>query len=102
MENNDSKIPERIEAAVDSDVRPYLHSHGGDLELVSYSNGVLAVKLRGACSGCPGADLSTREYIELALRQSLPELQSVELDLGVSEDLLRAARQLLYGAGKQV
>ena len=87
-------ILQRIEAVLDRKIRPVLQSHGGEVKLTGYENGVAYVELLGACSGCPSADLGTKRLMEEILRAELPE---VEREHPVSESLLGFARQLLQG-----
>lgn len=86
-----------VERVLEDRVRPYLHSHGGEVELVGCTDGAVSVRLLGGCAGCPSADLSTRGFIEDTLRAELPELDRVELDRAVDEELLDAARRILAG-----
>ncbi|MFP4200362.1 MAG: NifU family protein [Clostridia bacterium] len=61
-------------------VRPGLQSHGGDVELVDVSeeDGVVSVRLTGACAGCPMATMTLRNGIERALKERIPEVTEVE------------------------
>ena len=60
-------------------VRANLQVHGGDVELVAISeDGVVSVRLQGACKGCPMAQQTLKMGIEATLREQLPEVQSVE------------------------
>jgi len=60
-------------------VRANLQAHGGDVELVAVSeDGVVSVRLQGACKGCPMAQQTIKMGIEAALKEQLPEVQSVE------------------------
>jgi len=60
-------------------VRTNLQGHGGDVELVEVSeNGVVSVRLQGACKGCPMAQQTLKMGIEAILKEQLPEVQSVE------------------------
>jgi Fe-S cluster biogenesis protein NfuA/nitrite reductase/ring-hydroxylating ferredoxin subunit len=63
-------VDERIlvEEALDA-VRPYIHSHGGEVELVAVEHGVVEVRLSGACQGCAGSAMTLRRGIEEALRE---------------------------------
>lgn len=90
-------LEEKIEQILESRVRPLLHSHGGEVELLDCADGVVSVRLLGGCAGCPSADLSTRGFIEDTLRAGLPELDRVELDRAVDGELLEAARRILSG-----
>ena len=59
-------------------LRPYLQAEGGDVEVVGVNDeGVVFVRLSGACSGCPGAAVTLTEGIERFLKQRLPQVQSV-------------------------
>ncbi|MBA2640256.1 MAG: NifU family protein [Nocardioidaceae bacterium] len=53
-------------------VRPYLHEHGGEVEVLSVQHGVVRVHLLGACSGCTAAAETLRHGVEEALRENLP------------------------------
>ena len=76
-------------------MRPILREHGGAVRLLECADGVVSVELLGACSGCPSADLSTRGFIEDALRAELPQVERVELMNAVSPELLELARAIL-------
>jgi Fe-S cluster biogenesis protein NfuA len=67
------------EAAVDR-VRPYLHSHGGDVEVVEASGGVVRVRLSGACSGCTASTVTLRHGVEEALREGFPGFAGIEVE----------------------
>jgi len=71
-------LKEKIEAALGR-IRPMLQRDGGDVELVEVTDdGVVKVKLKGACSGCPGAAMTLKNAIENTLKQEVPEVKSVE------------------------
>lgn len=85
-----------IEAVLDQYVRPLLRAHGGDMEVLEFTDdGVLRFRMRGQCAGCPAADLTTEELIRGELAQHLPQVKDVVLVHEVSEDLLRQARTIL-------
>jgi len=67
---------EKVEAAL-SQVRPALQADGGDVELVDVSDGVVKVKLTGACGGCPMATMTLRLGIERVLKEQIPEVSEV-------------------------
>jgi len=58
-------------AALDP-VRPYIHEHGGDVQVLGVESGVVRVQLTGACSGCTSAAVTLRNGVEEALREGLP------------------------------
>ena len=65
--------------AVLEEVRPHLQNDGGDVELVDVSpDGVVKVKLTGACGGCPMAQLTLKRGIEARLKEKVPGVTSVE------------------------
>jgi Fe-S cluster biogenesis protein NfuA/nitrite reductase/ring-hydroxylating ferredoxin subunit len=65
------------EKALDS-VRPYIHSHGGEVELLRIEDGIVHLRLSGACSGCAGSTMTLRRGIEAALREKVPGYKGVE------------------------
>jgi Fe-S cluster biogenesis protein NfuA/nitrite reductase/ring-hydroxylating ferredoxin subunit len=60
-----------VEEALDK-VRPYIHSHGGEVELLDVEDGVVHLRLSGACDGCAGSAMTLRRGIEAALRERYP------------------------------
>ena len=59
-------------------VRPFLQSDGGDVEFVDMDeNGVVKVKLKGACGSCPGALYTLKNGVERTLKQQIPEVKEV-------------------------
>jgi len=86
---------QQIKAVTEQWIRPMLRSHGGELNIKDYRDGVVYIELLGACSGCPSADLSTKGFIEDVFRNKLPEIQGVEIEHAVSRELLGFARQIL-------
>ncbi|MGI6072206.1 MAG: NifU family protein [Lachnospiraceae bacterium] len=85
---------EAIEKVLDEKVRPELALHGGNIAIDRFEAGVLYVRLLGACSGCPSADLTMENIVSDALRESFPRLK-VSLITGVSDSLIAQARQLM-------
>ncbi|MGB2936662.1 MAG: NifU family protein [Phycisphaerae bacterium] len=59
-------------------MRPMLQAHGGDIQLVSVEEGVVKVKLQGACAGCPGALMTLKEGVERRIKEQVPEIERVE------------------------
>ena len=69
-------MKEKVEAIL-AQVRPNLQSDGGDVELVDVNEGVVRLKLTGACAGCPMATMTLRNGIERILKEKLPEIKEV-------------------------
>lgn len=71
-------MEERIKKALNS-IRPYLQADGGDVELISVTkDGIVNVKLTGACSGCPMSQMTLRAGVERALIREVPGIRRVE------------------------
>ena len=69
---------QKVELALNT-IRPYLKADGGDVELVRVTEeGIVEVKLTGACAGCPMAAMTLRTGIERTLRETIPEIKKVE------------------------
>jgi Fe-S cluster biogenesis protein NfuA len=62
------------------EVRPYLGSHGGDVELLGIEDGVARLRLNGTCDGCPSSAVTLRHSIETAILGAAPELERVEAE----------------------
>ncbi len=69
-------MKEKVEAAL-ARIRPALQADGGDVELVGVKEGVVSVKLTGACGGCPMSKATLKNGIERILKQEVPEVKSV-------------------------
>ncbi len=76
-------------------VRPALQSHGGDVEYVSYADGILKLRLLGRCASCPAANLTNETIIEGQLKEHMSDLKEVILVQEVSSDLLAQARAMM-------
>jgi Fe-S cluster biogenesis protein NfuA len=71
-------MKEQVEKALE-EVRPMLQKDGGDVELVGVNDeGVVLVKLRGACSGCPSASITLRQGIERVIKERVPGVKAVQ------------------------
>lgn len=60
------------------DVRPHLQADGGDLEFVGIENGVVKVRLKGACAGCPMSQMTVKWGVENYLKKKIPGIKAVE------------------------
>jgi Fe-S cluster biogenesis protein NfuA/nitrite reductase/ring-hydroxylating ferredoxin subunit len=67
------------------EVRPYLQSHGGNVELLGVKEGVARLRMQGSCSGCPSSTVTLRLAIEEAIQKSAPDLEGIEAE-GVAEE----------------
>jgi len=58
-------------------IRPSLQADGGDVELVDVKDGIVSVKLQGACAGCPMSTMTLKRGIERLLKEKLPTVKEV-------------------------
>ena len=71
-------MKEKVEKVL-NEIRPALQADGGDVELVDVTtNGIVKVKLTGACAGCPMSTMTLKMAIEKRLKEKIPEVKSVE------------------------
>lgn len=61
-------------------VRPQLHSHGGNVELLGIDEGVVRLRLHGACKGCPSSAETLKLAIETAIYEAAPDVVSIEAE----------------------
>ncbi len=67
---------DKVEAALNK-IRPSLVADGGNVELVDVNDGVVKVKLTGACAGCPMSTMTLKMGIERLIKQDIPEIKEV-------------------------
>jgi Fe-S cluster biogenesis protein NfuA len=69
---------ERLERVLDR-VRPFLQGDGGDIEFVALSGNSADVRLTGICAGCPSAHMTLHVGVEAAIREEIPEFETLRL-----------------------
>lgn len=74
---DDGTLQQRVAEVLDS-FRPFIQADGGDIELVSVEDGVVKVRLQGACVGCPMSQQTLKMGVERHLRERIPEIKVVE------------------------
>jgi Fe-S cluster biogenesis protein NfuA/nitrite reductase/ring-hydroxylating ferredoxin subunit len=72
-------LERRVRAALD-EVRPYLESHGGNVELLGVEDGVVRLALEGSCSGCPSSAVTLKLAIEDAIHKAAPDVERIEAE----------------------
>jgi Fe-S cluster biogenesis protein NfuA/nitrite reductase/ring-hydroxylating ferredoxin subunit len=77
-------IEERVLQALDK-VRPYLESHGGNVELLNVNEGIVRLRLQGSCNGCASSAMTLKLAIEEAVYEKAPDLAALEVE-GVVEE----------------
>ena len=70
-------LKEKVEAALDK-IRPMLQADGGNVEFIEENDGIVKVRLQGACAGCPMSQMTLKNGIERLLKKEIPEVKSVE------------------------
>jgi Fe-S cluster biogenesis protein NfuA len=70
-------MEEKVKNALEN-IRGLLQADGGDVELVGIEDGVVKVRLTGACMGCPMSQMTLKQGIEERLKQEVPEIKEVE------------------------
>lgn len=69
-------MKDKVQAALDQ-IRPSLQADGGDVEMVDVEDGVVKLRLTGACAGCPMSTMTLKQGIERILKQEVPEVKEV-------------------------
>jgi Fe-S cluster biogenesis protein NfuA len=76
-------LERRVDGAL-AEVRPYLESHGGGVELLGIEEGVVRLELQGSCSGCPSSTVTLKHAVEEAIHKAAPDVAEI-----VAEDAPR-------------
>lgn len=71
------EIEEQIIQIIEQ-IRPFLQQDGGDLEFVKFEDGIVYVKLLGACHGCPMMDITLQNAVEESIKNEIPEVLQVK------------------------
>ena len=72
-----TEVHKQVESALET-IRPALQADGGDIELISVEEGVVTVRLLGACCGCPMAQMTLKQGVEARIRELVPEIERIE------------------------
>jgi Fe-S cluster biogenesis protein NfuA/nitrite reductase/ring-hydroxylating ferredoxin subunit len=89
-------LEHRVQQALES-VRPYMESHGGDVELLSLEDGVARIHLRGSCSDCSASSVTLELAIKQALEEGAPDLEGLEVE-GVAPQMPGLALPMAEGS----
>jgi Fe-S cluster biogenesis protein NfuA len=71
------KMKEKVQKVL-NEIRPALQADGGDVEFVDLVDGIVKVRLTGACGGCPMSQMTLKRGIETRIKKAIPEIVSVE------------------------
>jgi Fe-S cluster biogenesis protein NfuA len=69
-------VREKVEKAID-EIRPFLQADGGNIELIDVQEGIVKVKLVGACGSCPMSQMTLKRGVEARLKAQIPEVKEV-------------------------
>lgn len=72
-------LADSLEEALD-EIRPYLHSHGGEMEVLGVSQGIVRLRLMGSCDGCPSSTLTLTQGVEKILQERWPGFRGIEVE----------------------
>jgi Fe-S cluster biogenesis protein NfuA/nitrite reductase/ring-hydroxylating ferredoxin subunit len=86
-------VEARVRGALE-EVRPYLESHGGNVELLAVEEGAVRLALQGSCSGCPSSAMTLKLAIEDAIHKAAPEIDEVIADGALDSEPAPALLQL--------
>ena len=102
VENNyeETHIPDElrkdIEAVLNLFVRPQISAHDGGVEVLYLDDdGILWIEMQGECAGCPSADETAKDLVEKELTARLPQIKGVEIDTGISFEVIENAMKLM-------
>jgi len=71
------KMQEKVKEVIEKEIKPLLALEGGSIELVDVEDGVVKVRLTGACAGCPMSQYTLVNFVEATLKDRVPEVKSV-------------------------
>ena len=77
VQTQEGGLRERVEQVLDT-MRPYIQGDGGDIELLDVTDGVVQIRLAGACVGCMHSMMTLQLGVERMLKEAVPEIKAVE------------------------
>ena len=86
---------DQLQNIITAKVNPVLEKHYGSARLKSYEDGVVWVKMEGACGNCPAAQETIENVVKKELQAAFPSITDVRLDDSVDDDMLEMARKIL-------
>jgi|GEM_PF-52066 len=84
---DDAAIEKQIETVLDK-VRPFLQREGGDIEYIGFKDGIVYVRMVGACQGCMYVDADISEGVEIILMEEVPGVIKVDASMDVPNDVM--------------
>ncbi|MDP7494286.1 MAG: NifU family protein [Candidatus Undinarchaeales archaeon] len=71
-------MEDEVKKIIETEIAPALKMDGGNIELLGVKDGVVKVKLQGACAGCPMSQMTLINFVEKTLKQKVPGVKRVE------------------------
>jgi Fe-S cluster biogenesis protein NfuA len=68
---------EKVREIIEREIKPALAMEGGSIELMGVEDGIVRVRLSGACAGCPMSQYTLRDFVESTIRRQIPEVKGV-------------------------
>lgn len=72
--------PQSLVIAALEEIRPYIHSHGGEIDVIGIEGGIVKVRMLGSCEGCPSSVVTLTQSFEKAVRSKWPALVKIEVE----------------------
>ncbi len=73
----EKEIAEKVKDYIEQKIKPFLQRDGGDVEFVGFEDGIVSIRLKGQCKGCPSAFYTLKVGIEDMIKMELPEVKGV-------------------------
>lgn len=86
---------DEIKKIVEDNVNPVLAEHYGGAEVTGWEDGIVSVRMTGACSQCPSAKDTIESVVKEVIMSKIPDVKDVILDTSVSQDLVDFAKKIL-------
>lgn len=86
---------EEIKKFIEENIDGEFKKHGGGLEIEEFENGVLKLKMKGACINCPTAILEIENFVFTEVKQSFPEVKKIVLLSNISDELIALGKKML-------
>ncbi len=74
---NDTPVVKQIKKILNAEIRPVVAMDGGDIVFADYQEGILSIRMKGACSGCPSSTATLKQGIEVRMKELIPEIKEV-------------------------
>ncbi|NPV91469.1 MAG: NifU family protein [Firmicutes bacterium] len=85
-----------IDELIGKEIRPWVQSDGGEIELVGVDGGTVRIRIKGKCGSCPASKFTLEHLVETMLKEKVPGIREVRfVEQNISDDLIREALRIL-------